>query len=429
MQGPLSIGIIGCGTAGGAAAVFLARAGHRVTVYEAVAEPEAIGAGIIVQPTGMQVLSRLGVLPAVLSRGAKLEALRCQTTEGRTVVDIAYADVHPGLFGLGMHRGVLFQELFDAAVAAGADVRCGVKIDSFDRERRGRPRPMTEHGKRFGPHDMVIVADGARSQLRDDVHVVARERAYAWGALWFVADDTDDAFQRQLFQVVDGTGVMIGLLPTGLGPALSGVPDRPKVSFFYSIRLDRDSAVRRAGLDAFKDAVLTKVPRAERVLAQISDMDQLLLARYHDIVLRRFYQGRVVFIGDAAHAMSPQLGQGANLALFDAMILADCVEDNDSVAGALADYERRRRSHLAFYQFATRWLTPFFQSDHEILGIPRDLFMGSACRLPFFRALMVRTMAGVKRGVIAPSVPIAPLMAALSPDDAPRAPGTTRSSS
>jgi 2-polyprenyl-6-methoxyphenol hydroxylase-like FAD-dependent oxidoreductase len=187
--------------------------------------------------------------------------------------------------------------------------------------------------------------------------------------------------------------------------------------------------VRRAGLDAFKDAVLTKVPRAERVLAQISDMDQLLLARYHDIVLRRFYQGRVVFIGDAAHAMSPQLGQGANLALFDAMILADCVEDNDSVAGALADYERRRRSHLAFYQFATRWLTPFFQSDHEILGIPRDLFMGSACRLPFFRALMVRTMAGVKRGVIAPSVPIAPLMAALSPDDAPRAPGTTRSSS
>jgi 2-polyprenyl-6-methoxyphenol hydroxylase-like FAD-dependent oxidoreductase len=416
VQGPLSIGIIGCGTAGGAAAIFLARAGHRVTVYEAVARPEAVGAGIIVQPTGMQVLSRLGLLPTVLSRGARLDALRCQTVEGRVVVDIAYGDVHPALFGLGMHRGVLFQALFDAAVAAGADVRCGVMIDAFDRERRGRPRPMTAHGKRFGPHDLVIVADGARSELRDDVRVVARDRPYPWGALWFVADDVDDAFAGELFQVVDGTGVMIGLLPTGLGPAVPGVTDRSKVSFFYSLRVDRDAAVRRGGLEAFKDAVLAKVPRAAKVLAQITDMDQLMLARYHDIVLRRFHEGRVVFIGDAAHAMSPQLGQGANLALYDAMVLADCVadNDNDSVAAALADYERRRRGHLAFYQFATRWLTPFFQSDSEILGTTRDLFMGGACRLPILRALMVRTMAGVKRGVVAPSFPIAPLSEVLA---------------
>jgi 2-polyprenyl-6-methoxyphenol hydroxylase-like FAD-dependent oxidoreductase len=413
MKEPLSVGIIGCGTAGGAAAIFLARAGHRVTVYEAVPEPEAIGAGIIVQPTGMQVLSRLGVLGRVLSRGARLASLRCETITGRPVVDIAYADVHPELFGLGMHRGVLFRALFEEAERAGALIRCGVKIEDFDRERRGRPRPMTANGKRFGPHDLVIVADGARSQLRDDVAIVTRDREYPWGALWFVADDPEGEFQDELFQVVDGTGVMIGLLPTGLGPATPGEPDTSKVSFFYSVRTSRDAEIRRAGLRAFESSVLRRVPRAQKVLDQIDDFDQLLLARYHDVVLRRFHEGRVVFIGDAAHAMSPQLGQGANLALYDAMVLAECVEEGESVESALGLYERRRRGHLAFYQFATRWLTPFFQSDHELLASPRDAFMGIACHLPILRALMVRTMAGVKRGIVAPSLPIEPLTSVL----------------
>lgn len=410
----LSIGVIGCGTAGGAAAIFLARAGHRVTVYEAVANPDAVGAGIIVQPTGMQVLCRLGLLGRVLDRGAPLDSLRCLTTTGRTVVDIAYADVHPDLHGLGMHRGVLFRALFEEAAASGADVRCGVKIDSFDRERRGRPRPMTKHGRRYGPHDLVIVADGARSQLRDDVAVVTREQEYPWGALWFVADDLEGEFQRELYQVVDGTGVMIGLLPTGLGPAIPGRADRPRVSFFYSVRTDRDAALRSRGIEAFKESVLRRVPRAAPVLAQLDSFDQLPLARYHDVVLRRFYEGRVVFLGDAAHAMSPQLGQGANLALYDAMVLADCVAAAPDIPAALVAYERARRGHLAFYQFSTRWLTPFFQSDYESLSLLRDTFMGTACRLPILRALMVRTMAGVKRGVIAPSFPIEPLRAALT---------------
>ncbi len=418
MKRPLSIGIIGCGTAGGAAAIFLARAGHEVTVYEAVAEPTAIGAGIIVQPTGMLVLSRLGLFDRVHARGARLASLRCETTEGRPVVDIAYADVHPDLFGLGMHRGVLFRALFEEAKRAGAEVRCGVKIESFDRERRGRPRPMTAGGRRFGPHDLVVVADGARSQLRDDVTVVARDRPYPWGALWFVADDAKGEFQDRLYQVVDGTGVMIGLLPTGLGPAEHGVPDRSKVSFFYSVRVSRDAQLRREGLKAFESSVLRRVPRAESVLDQIDDFDQLLLARYHDVTLRRFHQGRVVFVGDAAHAMSPQLGQGANLALYDAMVLADCVEASESVDAALELYERLRRPHLSFYQFATRWLTPFFQSDYESLASLRDTFMGTACHLPILRALMVRTMAGVKRGVFAPSLPIEAL-----------GPGPTRTSS
>jgi 2-polyprenyl-6-methoxyphenol hydroxylase-like FAD-dependent oxidoreductase len=102
----------------------------------------------------------------------------------------------------------------------------------------------------------------------------------------------------------------------------------------------------------------------------------------------------------AAHATSPQLGQGCNLALIDAAALADAIDAEDTVDTALARYTTSRRAHLAYYQLATRWLTPFFQSDHDWLGALRDAVMGPACALAFVRREMVRSMAGTKTGIL-----------------------------
>ena len=106
--------------------------------------------------------------------------------------------------------------------------------------------------------------------------------------------------------------------------------------------------------------------------------------------MKRFHDGNVVFLGDAAHAMSPQLGQGANLALLDAAALADALRSGEGVAG----YTRRRRAHVRFYAFASRWMTPFFQSGRDRLAAPRDALMGPAARVPWIGRQMVRTMAG-----------------------------------
>ena len=73
---PKDIGIVGCGTAGAAASLFLARAGHRVTVYERVADPGPVGAGITLQPTGQMVLARLGLLAPILERAARIDRLQ-----------------------------------------------------------------------------------------------------------------------------------------------------------------------------------------------------------------------------------------------------------------------------------------------------------------------------------------------------------------
>lgn len=389
-----SVGIIGCGTAGAAAAIFLARAGHRVTVYEAVPAPSAVGAGIMLQPTGMRVLERLGLLEPVLARGNRVDRLHCVTREGRDVIDLRYADVHEGAYGLGLHRGVLFEVLFAQVQREPITLRLGEPVDGL-RMRSGKRVVVGRSGLELGAHDLVIVADGARSQPRAGASVMQRAKQYPWGALWFIGEDYAGDFEGTLYQKVHGAEQMMGLLPSGFGPEGT----TPMVSLFWSIRADRVGAWREAGLEPWLAQLAELEPRAEPVLAQIEDPAQVLFARYWDVVLHPWHAPGLVFVGDAAHATSPQLGQGANLALVDAMVLADALAESDSVKSALRRYSDARRAHLRYYQWATRFLTPFFQSNSRSLGWLRDTFMGRACKWPIVRSKMVRTMCGLERGI------------------------------
>ncbi len=401
---PLDVGIIGGGTAGCAAALVLARQGHRVTLYERVPDPGPVGAGISLQPTGQHVLHRLRLLDHVLARGARIDRLLCETASRRTIVSLAYRTCGEGYFGLGLHRGVLFEALWGAVLATSSiTVRTGVEIVDLERTRVPRGRGLVDReGGRHGPHELVVVADGARSQLRDDTSTSKRAVPYPWGALWFVGRDErprDDARTPLLHQVCDGTQRFLGMLPTGLGPGpIEGKP--PLVSLFWSIRTDTREAWRRRGLTAWKDEVRALAPEADGVLAQIEDEAQVLFAGYHDVVMHRWATRDVVYLGDAAHATSPQLGQGANLALWDAMELGDALatEPRD-VAAALGRYSRAREQHLAYYQVTTRWLTPFFQSDATWLGPLRDVAMPLLCSVPFTARMMTRSMLGVASGL------------------------------
>ena len=407
----LNIGIVGCGFAGAATAALLGRAGHGVTVYEEFDEPAAVGAGIILQPTGLSVLAELGVLGRVLERGSRLEALQCVTPRGGTIFQLEYAHLAPGLFGLGIHRGALFQILHDAAMQAGAVLRRSTSVSRVV-ERPGRAQVLDGAGLTIGEHDLVVIANGARSDLRRQSGLLLRDQPYPFGALWFVARDPERVYLRRLRQISDGTRYLLGLLPTGLGPSTSAAEGH-QVSLFWSIRMDRVEAFRREGLASWKAHILRYEPAAAFVLDQIEDVEQVLSAGYHDVVMSHWHTQRQVFVGDAAHAMSPQLGQGTNLALLDASALCAALREPVPLSVALERYTRRRREHLDFYQFASRWLTPLFQSDLQALGPVRNLAMNLACSLPFFRSEMLRTMSGIKRGIVRPSLELGPISSAL----------------
>ena len=143
------------------------------------------------------------------------------------------------------------------------------------------------------------------------------------------------------------------------------------------------------------------------VLEQIEDVEQVLFAAYHDVVMHRWATRNVVYLGDAAHATSPQLGQGCNLALWDAMVLADALAAEErELACALDRYSRARADHLAFYQLATRWLTPFFQGDAALLGALRDAAMPLLGRVGVTNRLMTRSMLGVVDGFAGRMLPL-----------------------
>ena len=187
---------------------------------------------------------------------------------------------------------------------------------------------------------------------------------------------------------------MLGFLPTGVGPE----GRIPLTSLFWSLPRDGLLPWREKGLTAWKKEILALEPAAEELVDQIERVDQVLFAPYFDVVMKRPYQGPVVFLGDSAHATSPQLGQGCNLALVDAWALSLVLNDCDSIAEGLASYARVRKAHLGYYQWASRALTPFFQSHSVILPWLRDRFMGLACRIPFSARIMTASMCGRYRG-------------------------------
>lgn len=382
----LKVAVAGAGFAGLATASLLARAGHRVTVFERFAVPQSIGAGILVQPSGLAAMALLGIDDEVLTHGARIEHLLGVTPRKRPVVDMRYQAWREGAFGIGLHRGVLFDALWRLAQASGVTL-------------------LTDHEVRDlaaleACNDLVVVADGARSGLRGQTGLACRDPIYPWGAVWAVLDDPQAAYGTTLWQWYRSAGQMLGIMPTGRAPGRA----TRVVSMFWSLHADRFDDWRKAGLDAFKHEVLALNPDCGALLDQLQSVDQLTWARYHDVVMPAYHRGRCVVIGDAAHATSPQLGQGTNLALLDAVVLADCLATGGGVEAALARYSQARRPHLHYYGQASRWLTPLFQSDLRILPWLRDLLMRTGCSLPVAGALTRQTLVGMRSGWLPSSV-------------------------
>jgi len=389
----LDVAVVGAGFAGMGAALFLARAGHHVTIFERAATPGPVGAAIVLQPSGLAVLRALGLDAAVERRAARIDRLHVTTPRGKTIVDLRYATLDPRWYGIGLGRGVLFDALWSALAPAGVAVVTGAEVHGLERVGRRHALALAD-GQRTRPFDLVVAADGARSRAAD--HLPGRVAdPYPWGALFFVGAAPDSV---ELRQVGDGARRFMGVLPMGAGRA----------SLFWSLRADRLDAWRR-GFTAWRDEARRMDAHAVPLVDAIRAPDEVLFAPYFDVRMRSCTAPGLVAIGDAAHATSPQLGQGSNLALWDALTLGASLAAGDLVGG-LAAYERARRRHLAYYQLATRWLTPLFQSDSRLLGWARDLGFPLAQRLPLVRRfvtpLMTRSMAGIATGFFGSASPL-----------------------
>ena len=385
------IAIAGCGPAGLAAALLLERAGHRVTLVERFATPQPLGSGLILQPTGLAVLRELGLADALIARGSRLDRLYgLGAATGSVVLDVRYAALGPDAFGLGIHRGSLFEALFAAVTARGIAVETGCEVTGVETG-GGNVSILLENGRKLGPFDLVIDATGARSPLIGRALRPVRQRPLAYGAVWANAPLAEGFDPHALEQRYHRASVMVGVLPIGRRTD----DERLLASFFWSLKPAEHAQWQARGLEAWKADVLRHWPQTAPMLESIASPEQLLLASYRHHTLPVPAGRGLAFIGDAAHSTSPQLGQGANMGLLDAYALAMAVNEAPDIAGALERYAARRRFHVRLYQAASRLFTPFYQSDSRLLPLLRDRLVPPLARLSGIDRQLALLVAGL----------------------------------
>jgi 2-polyprenyl-6-methoxyphenol hydroxylase-like FAD-dependent oxidoreductase len=196
-----------------------------------------------------------------------------------------------------------------------------------------------------------------------------------------------------LRQRVRGTIEMMGLLPIGQG----------QMTVFWSLPVEALSPGKPIDLSAWRRAASALWLEAAAIVDHAATADGFTRAAYRHVALPHWNDGPLLFVGDAAHGTSPQLGQGANLGLLDAHVLARALAESSSLDAALALFAKRRSSAVRFYRQASHLLTPFFQSRLAPLGLLRDAFMGLACQVPGLRPLMGSTLAGTRHGWLSSS--------------------------
>jgi 2-polyprenyl-6-methoxyphenol hydroxylase-like FAD-dependent oxidoreductase len=341
----------------------------------------------MIQPTGLAVLQRIGLAERILREGARIDRLFGKAG-ARVVLDVHYCALRqPRLFGIGVHRASLFNALYDE-VRARIPVRTGLTIVGSEWHGQGRSLQFAD-GTTSEPFDLIVDALGTRTPLAPPCG-----RDLSYGALWATVDLAEDcSFSgTALQQRYRRSSVMAGVLPVGRGAS-----GNSRAAFFWSLRSDRLDQWRNAGLDKWKAEVNALWPETALLTDQISAPEQLTFARYSHRTLSRPVGRALIHLGDAWHSASPQLGQGANMALLDAYALAAGLEQADDLDHALGIVVSMRWRHVHLYQWLTALFTPVYQSDSKVLPLMRDRVVGPLSKFwpaTWIQAAMVSGLVG-----------------------------------
>jgi 2-polyprenyl-6-methoxyphenol hydroxylase-like FAD-dependent oxidoreductase len=326
----LKILVIGGGIGGLTSAIALRRAGFAVDIIEKDPDWAVYGVGIIQQSNVIRAMADLGIIDDYVHAGFGFDHVEVFIPNGVRVATVPSLKLNPAYpANVGIGRRALHKVLGDRALAAGAKIRLGVTATALDDDGTGVEVRFSD--ETTGRYDIVIGADGLYSQTRAHVFADAPKPTFVGQSVWrYNFKRPDDVVALCAYDGAIGVGL---------------VPLSNDLMYMYVTTPEPENPrYPREGLAAAMRGKLTgQPPRIAGLVDQITEDDAVVYKPLETIlVMGDWHKGRIVLIGDAVHATTPHLGQGAGMAIEDSIVLAEELARHDRPEAAFSAYRERR---------------------------------------------------------------------------------------
>ncbi|MEV4683153.1 FAD-dependent monooxygenase [Streptomyces kurssanovii] len=339
MASPLRVLVHGGGIGGLTLATALARRGHTVEVAEIRDRLDALGVGIIQPSNALHVMREIGVLDDCLKAGYEWEILTIADPAGNTLARIPQPRMGDVPSNNGIPRPALAAVLGAAATAAGATLRFSATVTELHDDGEGVDVTLSDGSA--GRWDLVVGFDGIGSPLRTRLYGERYAPRYTGFANWRVTVPRQARVDGVVMSTAGQDGKAL-LTPITDELMYLGAVFAEKEDFRPDPERAHEQLAER--LTAFSG------PVAE-ALATVNGPADVVHSRISQVTVEEpWHVGRVVLAGDAAHACTPHIAQGAAMAVEDAVVLAESLDAEPSVPAALAAWEARRRPRAMWVQ-------------------------------------------------------------------------------